>query len=115
MTVFERIKKLSQKRDLTLQEVAETLGFSKNIFYKWKTSSPKGSDLQKVADFFNVSVDYLLGRTDDPYSGLSPEQRELTVEEALNSVMSYDGEPLTDNDREILAGIIEAYLEKKKG
>ncbi|MGM0214911.1 helix-turn-helix domain-containing protein [Enterococcus sp. AZ109] len=115
MVVFERIKLLSQKRDLTLQQVAEELGFSKNIFYKWKTSEPKGADLQKVADFFNVSVDYLLGRTDNPTGSLDGIKKDLTVEEALDSVMSYDGEPLTDNDKEILKAIIEAYLEKKKG
>ena len=28
--------------------------------------------------------------------------------------MSYDGKPMTDNDREILKGIIEAYMDKKK-
>jgi hypothetical protein len=60
-----------------------------------------------------VSTDYLLGRTDNP-SVLSDEQkREQTVEEALQSVMSYDGKEVTENDREILKSIIEAYLDKK--
>ncbi len=58
-----------------------------------------------------MSVDYLLGRTENP----NPvDKNQLTVEEALSSVMSSDGKPLTENDREILSGIIEAYLEKKK-
>lgn len=115
MTVFDRIKELSKRQGKSVSKVALDLGFSENLFYRWKKSEPKAKDLEKVADYFHVSLDYLLGRSDDPYSGLSPEQRDLTVEEALKSVMSYDGEPLTDNDREILAGIIEAYLEKKKG
>ncbi|MBC1548833.1 helix-turn-helix transcriptional regulator [Listeria sp. FSL L7-1434] len=64
MTTFERIKKLAESRDKSLQDVAEELNFSRNLIYRWQSSSPKGSDLEKVADYFNVSVDYLLGRTD---------------------------------------------------
>lgn len=67
MTVFERIKFLSDKQGKSMQTIAESIGLSKNIFYRWKTTEPKGVDLQKVADYFDVSVDYLLGRTDDPY------------------------------------------------
>lgn len=108
MTTFERIKELSKKRNLSIQTVAEELGFSKNLFYKWKTTDPKAKDLQKVADYFNVSTDYLLGR-DEP----TKQNHNFTVEEALESVMSYDGKPLTDNDREVLRGIVEGYLNNK--
>lgn len=54
---------------------------------------------------YNVSIDYLLG---------NKERKEQTVQQALNSVMSFDGKPMTDNDREIIEGIIRAYMEKKK-
>ncbi|EGO8850065.1 XRE family transcriptional regulator [Enterococcus faecalis] len=110
MSLFERIKSLAKATNKNVKQVALELGFSENLFYKWKTSDPKAKDLEKVAEYFNVSVDYLLGRTDNP----NPvEKKQLTVEEALASVMSSDGKPLTDNDREILTEIIEAYIEKK--
>lgn len=111
--LLERIKELCKKRGITVSELENRVGFGKNSIYKWKTQSPKIETLQKVADYFNVSTDYLLGRTDDPNAGVTPENRKLTVEEALASVMSSDGKPLTDNDREILTEIIEAYIEKK--
>ncbi|WP_270364363.1 helix-turn-helix domain-containing protein [Enterococcus malodoratus] len=66
MTLFERISYLAKKHDKSLKEVAEELGLSRNAIYQWKTSSPKADTLQKVATYFNVSTDYLLGRTDDP-------------------------------------------------
>lgn len=113
MTTFDRIKELSKRRGKSPKQVALELGLGENLFYKWKTSSPTADKLQLVADYFNVSTDYLLGRTDDPNAGVTPENRTLTVEEALASVMSSDGKPLTDNDREILTEIIEAYIEKK--
>lgn len=62
MALFERIQSLAKKRGKSIQDIAEELGFSKNLFYRWKTSEPKARDLEKVADYFGVSVDYLLGR-----------------------------------------------------
>lgn len=111
MTTFDRIKELSKGRGKSPKQVALELGLGENLFYKWKTSSPTADKLQLVADYFNVSTDYLLGRTDNPYAGISSEQREMTIEEALNSVMSYDGKPVTENDREVLKRIAEAYLD----
>ncbi|MGH1803362.1 helix-turn-helix domain-containing protein [Enterococcus gallinarum] len=111
MTLFERIKKLAAQRSKNVKEIALALGFSENLFYKWKNSEPKARDLEKVADYFDVSVDYLLGRTETPRANVI-KPYPLTVDEALESVMSSDGKPLSEHDREVLAGIIEAYIEK---
>ncbi|AYF99771.1 helix-turn-helix domain-containing protein [Lactococcus allomyrinae] len=66
MTTFERIKSLADGQGISLKDLAIRLGFSENNIYKWKTAKPKGEDLAKVADYFNVTVDYLLGRADAP-------------------------------------------------
>lgn len=60
--LFERVKLLSEKRGKNVKTVALELGLSENYFYSWKTSNPKSDVLEKVADYFDVSVDYLLGR-----------------------------------------------------
>lgn len=65
MTTFEIIKQLANKRNQPLQQVAEKLGFSKNLIYRWKISEPKAKDLAKIADYFDVTTDYLLGRTEN--------------------------------------------------
>lgn len=113
MSTFDRVKKLADKKKISIVELEEKVGFSKNSMYSWKKNKPSAEKLEAVADYFNVSTDYLLGRTDNPYSGQTEEQREKTIEEALDSVMSYDGKPLTDNDREVLKRITEAYLDGK--
>lgn len=113
MTTFERIKKLSEERGETVKTVGLKLKLGENAFYKWKTSSPSIEKIKTVADYFGVSVDYLLCRTDDPHSDKKGHDRELTIQEALDSVMSYDGKPLSDNDREVLKRITEAYLDGK--
>ncbi|MBC2370572.1 helix-turn-helix transcriptional regulator [Listeria booriae] len=76
MTTFDRIKELASKRNKSLKDVAIEIGLSENIFYTWKKSSPKTDVIQKVADYFHVSVDYLLGRTEimSPLDGLEDAQ-----------------------------------------
>lgn len=114
MSVLYKIKDLANEKGVSLSELERTIGISNGSISKWEKSSPKADTLQKVANYFGVSVDYLLGSTNNRYYGLSEERKEMTVEQALKSVMSYDGKPMTDNDREILKGIIEAYMDKKK-
>lgn len=64
MTLFERIKFLTKKQGKNLKSVALDLGFGENYLYTWKRQTPSAENLQKVADYFHVSTDYLLGRTD---------------------------------------------------
>ena len=64
MTILDRIKELSKSRDKTVKEVAIELGFGENYLYSLKNKIPNGQTLQKLADYFHVSVDYLLGRED---------------------------------------------------
>ena len=54
-------------KKVTVAEVERKTGISNGQIRRWDTSSPKTENVQKVADYFNVSVDYLLGRTDDLY------------------------------------------------
>ncbi|MCA6775086.1 helix-turn-helix domain-containing protein [Enterococcus mundtii] len=62
MTTFDRVKQLADKQKISIVELEEKLGFGRNSLYSWKTKTPNGDRLKKVADYFNVSTDYLLGR-----------------------------------------------------
>lgn len=112
MTLFERIKKLAKDHGKGVSRVATDLGFSENLFYRWKTSEPKARDLEKVADYFNVSVDYLLGRTDNPQSKNSNTVTEEDLDKALEGVMNWKGEPLTEADREAVRIFMEGRKSK---
>lgn len=111
--LFERIKKLTDQKKMTIAELERKLDFGQGSISKWKNQSPSSERVGTVADFFNVTTDYLLGRTDKPNAYLNGGQT-VTIEEALDSVMSYDGKPLTDNERDVLKGIVKAYLNSKE-
>lgn len=102
MTVFENIKNLAKSRHITMKDLALELGFSENLFYTWKKTNPKASDLAKVADYFHVTVDYLLGREE------KSDVPDLTIDQILDSVENYSGGELNESDREMLRIIIEA-------
>ncbi|RNB52681.1 XRE family transcriptional regulator [Brevibacillus gelatini] len=64
----ERVKVLRQTRKILQKDLAEEVGITKqslSVFEKG-SSSPSLDTLVKIANYFNVSVDYLLGRTDNP-------------------------------------------------
>lgn len=117
-STLEKIKELAQKRGISLQKVAEDLGYSINYLYTLKEKTPKSDRLQEIADYFNVSTDYLLGRTDNPAIANSKEQfffegKEVDVEELASTAMRFNGKPLTEEDKKAIQNIIEIYLKKQ--
>lgn len=62
MSILDKIKVLANEQALTLAELERKLDFSNGSLRKWDTSTPSGDKIEKVADYFDVSVDYLLGR-----------------------------------------------------
>ncbi|MCM6765942.1 helix-turn-helix domain-containing protein [Weissella paramesenteroides] len=74
MTLFERVKKISkQKGYSSLKSLAEDAGLGVNAVYQWKNQTPRTDNLQAVADVLGVSVDYLLGNTDDMHTNKKDE------------------------------------------
>lgn len=60
--IYDRIKFLANKRKISLNQVEEQMGYSKNTLYKLKYQKPGAERLEQLADYFNVTTDYLLGR-----------------------------------------------------
>lgn len=63
MSLTNRIKELADQKKVTFAEIERKVGISNGQIRRWDTSSPKIENIQKVADFFDVSTDYLLGRS----------------------------------------------------
>lgn len=63
MNITERIRSLCEENRITIMQLESELGFSNGAISKWKKSSPKVANLEKVAQYFGVPVDYLLGNS----------------------------------------------------
>lgn len=117
---FERIKELAKKQGLSLNQLEEKLGYSKNTLYSLKRQKVSTDRLQEIADFFRVSLDYLLGRTNNPKIADDQEKfyfegQEVNVEELAATAMRFNGKPLTDKDKKSIQSIIEAFLRSQEG
>lgn len=127
MTAFDRLKKLCDEQGISVNTLEERLGIGRNSLYSWKKNTPKGTNLIRVADYFDVSTDYLLGRTDKKryYDLTDKDERDIQKQlqkmiDGLNSKDGYaafDGQDLSDlneEDRELLIASMENTLRLTK-
>ncbi|WP_247931611.1 helix-turn-helix domain-containing protein [Streptococcus oralis] len=110
---FDRIKELAKKQGLSINLLEEKLGYSRNTIYNLKNSKPSTERISEIADYFHVSTDYLLGRTDNPVianddtiAGYTSDDLRKMAENAK----TFDGKPLTEEDIDAIQNIIEIYL-----
>lgn len=63
---FDTFKALCQKKGVSCKRAAEDMGLSNSITTKWKKTgaTPGGDTLEKIAAYFNVSIEYLLRGTE---------------------------------------------------
>ena len=66
MIMYQRIRDLREDRDLTQKQIAQMLGMSQTGYSKYETGENDipTAVLIKLADFYQTTTDYLLGRTD---------------------------------------------------
>lgn len=67
ISFHERLAVLAEEKGTSYSKIASVMPFSKNFFYEWQRANtlPSLDYLRALADYFGVSMDYLLGRTDD--------------------------------------------------
>ncbi len=117
--MYEIYQKLRDERGLKDSDVAREASVSKSTFSDWKVgrSKPGIKKLQKIADFFGVTVDYLMtGKEDEQKekdnTDLKQKYREL--EELLRSdsmkPVRYDGKPVNNDTIDLLLKQIEISL-----
>lgn len=68
MKLNQRLKELRQERHITQKTVADAVGIAtRNMqHFEYGTAKPKLDTVIKFADYYDVSTDYLLGRSDNP-------------------------------------------------
>ncbi|WP_025021973.1 helix-turn-helix domain-containing protein [Ligilactobacillus hayakitensis] len=107
-----RIKELRKEKGLRQSELATTLHVSQQAVGSWETGRtvPGADTLNVLADYFNVTTDYLLGR--DGKEENSTDTKDLS--EIMNSIMTYNGKELNQHDKDVVEGLISAYLNNKE-
>ena len=100
MQYTQNIENELKKRKITAKKMLLDLGYADSLLSQWKKGSePSAVKLNRIAEYLNVSTDYLLGNTDDP----TPPKKEYTEHDRLN----YEISKLSPENREKAAEYIE--------
>ncbi|PEA85854.1 helix-turn-helix domain-containing protein [Bacillus thuringiensis] len=96
--MLERLSELRKSKKWSLQDTADQLGIAKSTYAGYETGYrwPSLQSLSKIADLFDTSVDYILGRTDDARSKDVIEIAELIKNP--NKTILIDGESLSTDE-----------------
>jgi len=67
-TIADRLKELRKSKELPQRAVGESIGINERTYRRYEAGDidPSATNVIKLADFFEVSADYLLGRSDNP-------------------------------------------------
>lgn len=116
MTVFDRIKKLADKQQISIVELEERLGFGRNSLYSWKKKMPNSGNLEKVADYFGVTTDYLLGRETQNSPDWATEDDKIDLDEWLKSnvPMGFQGMDMDDETKIKVRAFLEGVFWEDK-
>lgn len=122
MNLRDRIRELANAKGMSLPKLESELGFGNSTIVKWDKSTPNVNKLIKVADYFGVSLDYLM--MGEQETTLTPKD-ERDIKKDLESIMeklvnkedgpaAFDGNEIPDEDVEMFAGQVEIMLRRLK-
>lgn len=110
---WNNFNSLCEKNGKTPNSVCKELGLSNAAATHWKNGTPPGSkSLTKIAEYFNVSTDYLLGKADKPADELNDDEKELL--DLYRQLPAEQHEFIKNAIRGQLTAIDEQAIEKKK-
>ncbi|PGT60348.1 transcriptional regulator [Bacillus cereus] len=127
----KKISELRKNKKLSQYELADRLGFSRGKLanYEQGTREPDYETLKKIADFFDVSTDYLLDRATKKEENINEfstlpfkktrdiaHNLEKALEELENSedALMFDGEPIDEHTKEMIRIALENSLNMAK-
>lgn len=116
MSIYQRIKDVASEKNITVKDIEKALNFSNGSLRKW-VNNANSERLIQVANYLDVSTDYLLGRTEKKhYYDLTKKDEKdvgVQVERILNDMtgdVSFYGEPMTKEDKEKLRASLEVAV-----
>ena len=105
MSIYQRIKDLANEKNISIRELEKQLDFSNGAVNKWRKKAPSDK-LEKVANYFDVTTDYLLGRT-----GIKEKRpRRVRNLKEIVPVEEYEDEHAYYNERAILIHTFDTLL-----
>lgn len=120
ITFTERLKAERKKNNITQTQLAEKLYLDRSSISKYESGKQisETPTLEKLADFFDVSIDYLLGKTDirnyEDNSSLNSINENLSTNGLKTLAALFDEEQFTQDDLDNIENFIKFIVYKKE-
>ncbi|KJS67140.1 MAG: hypothetical protein JL50_08915 [Peptococcaceae bacterium BICA1-7] len=113
MNLAKRLKELRESKNLSQRQLAKLLNVAPSTLamYEVDKREPDFDTLKKIANFFSVTTDYLLGITDTPSRSTTPKTQ--SVEEQIMAILGMYND-LTQEEKKILAEDMADYFEYRR-
>lgn len=105
--LYLKIKELADKKGVSLAQIERDLNFSNGIISSWKNGRASQDKLAAIADYFNVSTDYLLGREEKKKDDKQVDLTGIGQKEDEEKIFSYEGKEIPKQDLELIRRILE--------
>lgn len=114
MGLYDNVEYLMRREGVTIAYLADVIGIEKTSIYKWRMQKPSIDVLVKLADYFDVTLDYLVNGTKLP-EGVTKNDL-VDLEEILNSNVNivYGVEELTEEEKVRVRGVLLMCFLKRK-
>lgn len=111
MNFYDKVNSLCRQRGISITALAVELGFSKGAPTGWKTLSkpPRAANVKKIADYFGVSVDYLLGGTT---TSTTENNKKIELSPKEEQLLEFS-KTLSDEQIDLLLQMIKQFGNKK--
>jgi transcriptional regulator with XRE-family HTH domain len=110
METYERIKQLREERGYTQKDIANAVKLNISVYQKIELGSRpiREIELASIADFFNISTDFLLGRTSDP---TAPQNDQEEIGDSILSHFRLNTADMEVEDIEELEEELNEYMD----
>lgn len=109
---FDRLKKLCDDRGISTYKACTDIGLNRSAVAKWKTGGkPNGTTAAKLAEYFGVSTDYLLGQETEK-APTSNGERQPDILDEIDIAFYGDYRDLSEDDKETLRAMARVMKER---
>ena len=112
--IGQTIRDLRKLKKMSQSELAKVVGVSQTTVTAWETgkAEPSSSAISSLADYFNVTTDYLLGRPEKKDDNAHTADIE-DLDKMMDNARSFGGKKMTENDREIIKAYLKGFYDNK--
>lgn len=123
MGLYEQIRDIAKEKGYSVNRLEKELGFSRSSINKFNKNRPSLDKIQQIADYLNVSVDYLMTGNDnakkEKNSDISSDNLDvakdidrLILQMSKSGKLTYDGKELLDVEVELFRKDLIAALDR---